>query len=139
MLTVIQYHGMQIEECYRLLEVDPTASDEAVRAAWLDLTKVWHPDRFAHDPPLRAMAQERLKSINEAYETIVSARRSGIRIPAREPVRERLWHYGFYALLCVLGALLILVRRPTPGGLIISFILFVFAGLLIARMRRLDS
>jgi hypothetical protein len=130
---------MQLEECYRLLDVDPTASDEAVRAAWLDLTKVWHPDRFANDPLLRARAQERLKSINKAYEMILSARSGGAKIPALELVRERLWHYGFYALLCVLGALLILVRRPTPGGLIISFILFVFAGLFIARMRRLGS
>lgn len=130
---------MQIEECYRLLGVEASATDDEVRGAYLDLTKVWHPDRFAHDPVLRAKAQEQLKAINRAYQTILAVRGSDEQLQPIETNRERLWRYGFYALLCVLGALFILVRRPTPAGLIISLILFVVAGLLIAQMRRLGS
>jgi hypothetical protein len=61
-------------EAYRLLEIAPSASDEAVRRAWRDLMKVWHPDRFAHDADLQQKAQEKLKAINEAYETIRAER-----------------------------------------------------------------
>lgn len=65
---------MRIADAYRLLEISPDVSDGEVRTAWRDLTKVWHPDRFAHDAGLQMKAQEKLKAINEAYETIVGAR-----------------------------------------------------------------
>lgn len=44
---------------------------EEVRAARLALAKVWHPDRFENDAPLRARAETKLKEINWAYETLV--------------------------------------------------------------------
>ena len=31
---------MRLEECYRLLDLDPGATDEEVKIAWRDLTKV---------------------------------------------------------------------------------------------------
>jgi hypothetical protein len=34
----------------------------------------WHPDRFTHDPGLQTRAQERLKQINEAYNSLISGR-----------------------------------------------------------------
>lgn len=61
---------MRLADCYRLLELDPGASPEEVKRAHRDLTKVWHPDRFEHDAPLRVKAEEKLKAINEAYATI---------------------------------------------------------------------
>ena len=65
---------MRLDDCYRTLELPFGAPEEEVKRAYRDLTKVWHPDRFAHDPSLRAKAEEKLKKINEAYETIGSAR-----------------------------------------------------------------
>ncbi|HUP65401.1 MAG TPA: J domain-containing protein [Thermoanaerobaculia bacterium] len=65
---------MILAEAYRLLELDRAASDDAVHAAWRDLTKVWHPDRFAHDAELQRKAQEKLKAINQAFETIRDSR-----------------------------------------------------------------
>ena len=65
----------------RLLELDPTASGEELKRAYRDLTKVWHPDRFAHDPGLRHRAEEKLKTIHEAYEAVRTARASD---PAEE-------------------------------------------------------
>lgn len=65
---------MRLEEAYRILEVDPGSSDFELKRAHRDLTKVWHPDRFGHDPALRQRAEEKLKTIHEAYETIREAR-----------------------------------------------------------------
>jgi hypothetical protein len=45
-----------------------------LKAAHRDLAKVWHPDRFLHDPRLQQKAQEKLKEINEAYEQISSGK-----------------------------------------------------------------
>lgn len=61
---------MRLDECYRLLDLDSRASGEEVKRAYRDLTKVWHPDRFGHDAELRRRAEEKLKAINNAYETI---------------------------------------------------------------------
>ena len=59
---------------YEILELEPGASPEEVKRAYRDLAKVWHPDRFSHDPPLQQKAQEKLKEINRAYERLSSYR-----------------------------------------------------------------
>jgi len=57
-------------ECYDLLGLSPGASREELKVAYRDLAKVWHPDRFLHDPRLQEKAQEKLKEINEAYDQL---------------------------------------------------------------------
>lgn len=66
---------------YELLGVSPGVSTQELKTAHRDLAKVWHPDRFAHDPRLQQKAQEKLKEINEAYDQLSSAR-TGRRKPA---------------------------------------------------------
>jgi curved DNA-binding protein CbpA len=61
---------MSLERDYALLEVEPGASPEQIRRAYLDLVKVWHPDRFPNDPDLTAKADQRLMEINLAYERL---------------------------------------------------------------------
>jgi hypothetical protein len=56
-----------LTECYNLLGLRPGASSAELKAAHRDLAKVWHPDRFHHDPRLKQKAEEKLKEINEAY------------------------------------------------------------------------
>jgi hypothetical protein len=173
---------MRLADCYRLLDLEPDASFDEVRRAYHDLTKVWHPDRFGHDVPLRRRAEEKLKAINEAFATIREARegagdrahrgsrepggwqvRTGgreLRLASLEDVarlaergaidesaelfddttmqwvpistvprlreslalvrarKDRGWALTFGGL-----ALLILLRRPTPGGLLIALVL----------------
>lgn len=60
----------ELTECYNLLGLSPGASTAELKAAHRDLAKVWHPDRFLHDPRLQEKAQEKLKEINEAYEQL---------------------------------------------------------------------
>lgn len=62
----------EILECYRILEIEPGASSDAVKTAYRELVQVWHPDRFHHSPTLERKAQERLKAINSAYDRLRS-------------------------------------------------------------------
>ncbi len=74
-------------KAYELLGVKPGVSNRELKAAHRDLAKVWHPDRFLHDPRLQEKAQEKLKEINEAYELLISGKtpRPVQPPPGREP------------------------------------------------------
>lgn len=61
-----------IKELYRVLDLEPGANLAAVRQAYRQLVKVWHPDRFGHDQTLQAVASEKLKKINSSYEAMVT-------------------------------------------------------------------
>jgi hypothetical protein len=63
-----------LSKAYELLGVKPGVSSGELKAAHRDLAKVWHPDRFVHDPRLQEKAQEKLKEINEAYELVISGK-----------------------------------------------------------------
>jgi len=63
-----------LSKAYELLGVKPGVSSGELKAAHRDLAKVWHPDRFVHDPRLQEKAQEKLKEINEAYELLSSGK-----------------------------------------------------------------
>lgn len=60
---------MNIEKCFEILGLKPGDSLEQAREAYKDLVKVWHPDRFAHDPKLQLKAQQKMQEINEAFQT----------------------------------------------------------------------
>lgn len=64
----------EFERYYELLGVAPGTSGNELKEAYRDMAKVWHPDRFSHDPRLQQKAQERLKEINEAYEQLTSGK-----------------------------------------------------------------
>jgi len=59
-----------IVKCYETLGLTPGASQDAVKEAYRDMAKVWHPDRFAGDERLAQKAQDKLKQINTAYERL---------------------------------------------------------------------
>ncbi len=54
---------------YKVLGVSEDATQEEIRAAYRDLVKKYHPDKYT-DNPLKELANEKLKEINEAYETL---------------------------------------------------------------------
>jgi molecular chaperone DnaJ len=51
---------------YKVLGVSENASQEEIRAAYLELVKKYHPDKYT-DNPLKELAGEKLKEINQAY------------------------------------------------------------------------
>jgi hypothetical protein len=53
------------------LGLAPGASPEEIKRAYLALVKRWHPDRFAQDPEQQKLAEDKLRSINVAYEALV--------------------------------------------------------------------
>jgi len=61
---------------YSVLGVSPSASDEEVKKAYRDLARKYHPDNY-HDNPLADLASEKMKEVNEAYETITHSRENG--------------------------------------------------------------
>ena len=58
---------MLAREALEVLGLAAGATPAEIKAAHRDLVKVWHPDRFGNDTPLRAKAEEKLKQINQAY------------------------------------------------------------------------
>lgn len=54
---------------YKVLGVSEDASQEEIRSAYLSLVKKYHPDKYS-DNPLKELANEKLKEINEAYELL---------------------------------------------------------------------
>ena len=61
---------------YSVLGVSPSASDEEVKKAYRELARKYHPDNY-HDNPLADLAQEKMKEINEAYDTVTRQRSGG--------------------------------------------------------------
>ncbi|HEV2863516.1 MAG TPA: DnaJ domain-containing protein [Pyrinomonadaceae bacterium] len=70
---------------YELLGVAPGTDGDELKAAYRDMAKVWHPDRFSHDARLQQKAQEKLKEINEAYERLTSGRAGSRPRPTAPP------------------------------------------------------
>jgi hypothetical protein len=71
---------MRDNEAFRVLGVAPSATRDEIRAAYRRLVKAWHPDRHATSEERRAVAEETVKRVIDAYRAV----RSGV-APARNP------------------------------------------------------
>lgn len=67
---------MSVNDPYSVLGIDPSATDDEVKAAYRELAKKYHPDNYG-DNPLSELAQEKMQEINEAYDAIVRLRKQG--------------------------------------------------------------
>ena len=61
---------------YEVLGVSPSASESEIKAAYRELAKKYHPDKYT-DSPLADVAEEKMKEVNEAYDEIMNAKKSG--------------------------------------------------------------
>ena len=61
---------------YSVLGVSQNASDEEIKKAYRELVHKYHPDNY-HNNPLADLAQEKMKEINEAYDTVTKGRNGG--------------------------------------------------------------
>jgi hypothetical protein len=58
----------ELRPYFAVLDLPPNSSAEEVKAAYVDLVKIWHPDRYQNEPErLRLRATEKLRLINDAY------------------------------------------------------------------------
>lgn len=84
-----QFNGLanKCPRCAALhtLELQDGATAEDIRASYRTLAKVWHPDRFEKDAPLRKKADEKLKEINGALQLLKSAGYGKQPTPASPP------------------------------------------------------
>ena len=58
---------------YSVLGVDPSASDEEIKRTYRELARKYHPDNYQNNH-LADLAEEKMKEINEAYDTITRNR-----------------------------------------------------------------
>jgi len=56
---------------YEVLGLKPGATQEEIKTAYRELVKKYHPDRY-QDNPLNDLAEEKMREINEAYETLMA-------------------------------------------------------------------
>ncbi|MEM9451821.1 MAG: DnaJ domain-containing protein [Cyanobacteria bacterium P01_E01_bin.6] len=52
---------------YKLLNIQPGATQEEVKQAYRKQAMLWHPDRFPDNPQKQQEAEERIKALNVAY------------------------------------------------------------------------
>ena len=77
---------MDIEQSFEILELDRGASTDEIKQSYKDIVTVWHPDRFYNNPRLKQKAEEKLKEVNVAYDTLKSYLSSEQRM---EPKQEK--------------------------------------------------
>ncbi len=60
---------------YNILGVSQSATDAEIKDAYRKLARKYHPDNYVNNP-LAELATEKMKEINEAYDTIVAQRKN---------------------------------------------------------------
>ena len=61
----------ETDSSYKILEIEPSASDEEVKKAYRRMAMKYHPDKVGHlGEEFRKSADEKFKKVNEAYEKI---------------------------------------------------------------------
>ncbi|MFP4023188.1 MAG: TerB family tellurite resistance protein [Thiohalospira sp.] len=64
-----------VHSAYKILEIEPTATDEEVKKAYRKMAVKYHPDKVSHlGEDFQQKAKEKFQRVNEAYEKIKNER-----------------------------------------------------------------
>lgn len=67
--------GPSLDDCYKILEVSPDATDDEVKKAYRKAAMKYHPDKVSHlGEDVRKKAEEQFAKVNQAYDKIKAAR-----------------------------------------------------------------
>jgi hypothetical protein len=78
-------------QAFKILGIAPTDDGRAIRAAFLRLARIYHPDRFVDQPEdVRDEAERRMKEATVAYESLRSARKGAAPNPEDEIDEEEI-------------------------------------------------
>lgn len=73
--SMLNLKGSSLDDAYKVLEIEPTATDEEVRAAYRRMAVKHHPDKVASlGEDIHKAANEKFQKINEAKERIYQSR-----------------------------------------------------------------
>jgi DnaJ like chaperone protein len=65
----------QTDASYKILEIEPTSSDEDVKKAYRRMAMKYHPDKVSHlGDDFRKVAQEKFRKVQNAYDQIKKER-----------------------------------------------------------------
>lgn len=65
----------ETDSSYKILEIDPSTSDDEVKKAYRKMAMKYHPDKVSHlGEDFRKTAEEKFKKVNESYEKIKKER-----------------------------------------------------------------
>lgn len=65
----------ETDSSYKILEIEPSASNDEVKKAYRKMAVKYHPDKVSHlGDDFRKSAEEKFKKVNEAYERIKKER-----------------------------------------------------------------
>jgi DnaJ like chaperone protein len=65
----------ETDSSYKILEIDPSATNEEVKKAYRRMAMKYHPDKVSHlGEDFKKVADEKFKKVNEAYEKIKNER-----------------------------------------------------------------
>ncbi|MCL2155929.1 MAG: DnaJ domain-containing protein [Leptospirales bacterium] len=76
---------MEIEICYRILQVDKTSSDEEIARSFKSMAMKYHPDK---NPERHKWANEQMAILNTAYSTLMSHRFSQENSDAAQEIKK---------------------------------------------------
>ena len=78
------------DHAFNILGIEPTTNSRAIRAAYVRLVRIYHPDRFVGMPDdVRAEAERRMKELSAAYESLRSAKRKAAAKTPPPPASRR--------------------------------------------------
>jgi hypothetical protein len=61
---------MNIRQAFQIFSLDPNSSPEVIKKRYRELSSLWHPDLHASNSRSQALASEKMKEINAAYQAI---------------------------------------------------------------------